>query len=45
MIDIGSYAGLITLQTFRTTNVGFNAFLFEPLPKNTDAIRYNLGRR
>ena len=42
MIDIGSYAGLITLQIFRITNVDFTAFLFEPLPKNADAIRYNL---
>ena len=42
VIDIGAHTGLITLQIFRITNVDFTAFLFEPLPKNADAIRYNL---
>ena len=42
LLDIGANTGLVTLQAMNLSNTANEVFLFEPLPKHTSAIRYNL---
>jgi FkbM family methyltransferase len=42
LLDIGANTGLVTLQAMNLSNTKNEVFLFEPLPKHTSAIRYNL---
>ncbi len=42
LLDIGANSGFVTLQALRLSNTINEVFLVEPLPKHTQAIRYNL---
>ena len=43
-LDIGANTGLVTLQVINYSNSESDFFLFEPIPKHVDAIKYNLGK-
>jgi FkbM family methyltransferase len=43
-LDIGANTGLVTLQVMNHSNSESDFFLFEPIPKHVDAIKYNVGK-
>lgn len=42
LLDIGAHCGLVTLQAMNLSKTKNEIFLFEPLPRHSIAIKYNL---